>query len=185
MSGALFVKCSNIHRVYASSTDSTVCITVRINPLARAMESAFSNRRIRRLMTPSYETMSDTHPLIRLETIVLIGIGGFAGSNLRYFVAELLPGLPGTLIANATGSFVLGFILYEAMYSGLLAEQTHWVAATGFLSSFTTYSTFALQTALASPIWMVGNVFANYALGISGVLLGRAFARMVGGAGGW
>lgn len=136
-------------------------------------------------MTPSYETMSDTHLLIRLETVALIGIGGFAGSNLRYFIGELLPGLPATLIANAIGSFALGFILYEAMYSGLLADETHWVAATGFLSSFTTYSTFALQTALVSPIWMVGNVFANYALGISGVLLGRAFARMVEGTDGW
>lgn len=129
--------------------------------------------------------MSNTHPLIRLETIALIGIGGFAGSNLRYFVGELLPGLPGTLIANAIGSFVLGFILYEAMHSGLLADQTHWVAATGFLSSFTTYSTFALQTSLVSPFWMLGNVLANYALGIGGVLLGRSVARRMGGAREW
>jgi CrcB protein len=37
--------------------------------------------------------MSDTHPLIQLETIALIGIGGFAGSNLRYFIGGLAPDL--------------------------------------------------------------------------------------------
>lgn len=87
--------------------------------------------------------------------------------------------MSGTLFVNAVGSFVLGFVLYEAKYSGLLAEQTHWVGATGFLSSFTTYSAFALQTARAQPVLMIGNVAATYALGFSGVFLGRWIARLV------
>lgn len=123
--------------------------------------------------------MSNKHPLVRIETVVLIGIGGFAGSNLRFFVAEFLPELTATLFVNAIGSFALGFVLYEAKYSGLLAEQTHWVGATGFLSSFTTYSTFALQTVRAQPMWMIANVSATYALGFIGVLLGRWVAQLV------
>ncbi|MFC6964269.1 fluoride efflux transporter FluC [Halocatena marina] len=124
--------------------------------------------------------MSDDPPLIWLETVVLIGIGGFAGANLRYFVAGVLPGLPGTLIANATGSLMLGFMLYEAMHTNMLSNETHLVAATGFLSSFTTYSTFALQTTLAStPVLMGINVLANYVLGFGGVLLGRAVTRLM------
>lgn len=125
---------------------------------------------------------ANEHPLVRLETVALVGIGGFAGSNLRYFVAGITPGpeAVGTLLVNALGSVVLGFILYEAMYSGLLDERTQLVAATGFLSSFTTYSTFAFQTALlGSPLWMIVNVLANYALGFSGVLVGRQFARTI------
>lgn len=125
---------------------------------------------------------ANEHPLVRLETVVLIGIGGFAGSNLRFFLGGIAPGprAATTLLVNALGSVVLGFILYEAMYSGLLDEQTQLVAATGFLSSFTTYSTFAFQTALlASPLWMAVNVTANYALGFSGVLVGRRFARAI------
>lgn len=123
---------------------------------------------------------ANEHPLVRLETVALVGIGGFAGSNLRYFLDGIAPGpqAVGTLLVNALGSIALGFILYEAIYSGLLGEETQLVAATGFLSSFTTYSTFALQTALlTSPLWMVVNVLANYALGFSGVLVGRRFAR--------
>lgn len=124
------------------------------------------------------------HPLIGLETVVLIAIGGFAGSNLRYFVAELLPesAVLGTLFVNVVGSILLGFILYEAMYSGLLDERTKIITATGFLSSFTTYSTFALQTALlSSPLWIALNVLGNYALGFSGVLIGRGLARTIEG----
>ncbi|UPM42264.1 fluoride efflux transporter FluC [Halocatena salina] len=130
---------------------------------------------------------ANEHPLVRLETAALIGIGGFAGSNLRYFLDGVAPGpqAMGTLLVNAAGSIALGFILYEAMYSGLLGERTRLVAATGFLSSFTTYSTFAVQTALLeSPLWMVLNVFANYALGFAGVLVGRQLARTIEGSDG-
>lgn len=127
--------------------------------------------------------MSRTHPLRTVEAIALVSIGGFAGSNLRYLVATLLPGPAGTLLVNVAGSFVLGFVLYEALSTGLFTERTRMVVATGFLSSLTTYSTFALQTALAdSPVAMVANVLATYALGFAGVLAGRTLARRIGGA---
>ena len=125
--------------------------------------------------------MSD-HPLRTLEAVVLVAIGGFAGSNLRYFVARVLPGAGGTLLVNVAGSFALGFLLYEALYSNIVTERARLVLTTGFLSSLTTYSTFALQTALLdSPIWMLANVLVTYALGFSGVLAGRALARRVDG----
>ncbi|WP_276270524.1 CrcB family protein [Haloarcula litorea] len=124
--------------------------------------------------------MTDTHPLAVVETVVLVGIGGFAGSNLRYFVAGVLPGLPGTLLVNAAGSFALGVLVYEAHRIGVLADETSLAASTGFLSSFTTYSTFALQTARAAE-WALLNVGANYALGFAGVLAARAAVDAVGG----
>ncbi len=123
--------------------------------------------------------MPSDHPLARLETLALVGIGGFAGANLRYLAAELAPGLPGTLVANVLGSFALGFVLYEAIYTDLVAAEARTVISTGFLSSFTTYSTFALQTAGASPPWLVANVLANYGLGFGAVLLGRRLAAGV------
>jgi CrcB protein len=120
--------------------------------------------------------MSSDHSLARFEALALVGIGGFAGANLRYLAAELAPGLPGTLAANVLGSFALGFVLYESIYTDLLAAEARTVLSTGFLSSFTTYSTFALQTAGASPPWMAANVLANYGLGFGAVLLGRRLA---------
>ncbi|WP_160133677.1 fluoride efflux transporter FluC [Halococcus salsus] len=124
--------------------------------------------------------MPDTHPLRTLESVVLIAIGGFSGSNLRYFVATLVPGPVGTLAVNVVGSFVLGFVLYEAIYTGILAERMQLVFTTGFLSSLTTYSTFGVQTVLLdTPLLMVGNVVATYALGFAGVFAGRALARRI------
>lgn len=125
--------------------------------------------------------MSDTHPLRALDSLVLIAIGGFAGANLRYLFGLALPGPGGTLLANALGSLALGFVLSEVIHVGLLTDRSRLVVATGFLSSFTTYSTFAVQTvALDSPAATVGNVVATYALGFAGVLVGGALARLIG-----
>lgn len=120
------------------------------------------------------------HPLATVETFVLVAIGGFVGSNLRYLVDRVAAGPEGTLLVNVAGSFALGFVLYEALYSGILTGRTRLVVATGLLSSLTTYSTFVLETATATPRVLVANVLASYALGFAGVLAGRSLARAVG-----
>ncbi|MFB6135160.1 MAG: CrcB family protein [Halobacteriaceae archaeon] len=118
-----------------------------------------------------------THPVAFLEVATLVAVGGFAGSNLRFFVGGLLPGLPGTLLVNAAGSLALGFVMYESLLSGRLARETQFVVASGFLSSLTTYSTFAVQSATAGVPLLFANVAANYACGFGAVLVGRALAR--------
>ena len=127
--------------------------------------------------------MSDDHALSRLEPLVLVAVGGFAGAALRYVVALALPGaVPwGTLAANCLGSFALGVVLYERHFVDALSVETRLVVGTGFLSSFTTYSTFAAETASLAggqaPTLAAANVAANYALGVTGVVCGRWVAR--------
>ncbi len=124
--------------------------------------------------------MAETHPLVRLETLALIGIGGFAGSNLRFLAVGLLSEVAAVLLVNVIGSFVLGFLVYEAQYAGIVNRQSRLVFTTGFLSSLTTYSTFAVQSALAAnPGWLLLIVGANYGLGFAGVLASRSLARRV------
>ena len=124
--------------------------------------------------------MTDDHPLVRLETLALIGIGGFAGSNLRFFALGLLSDVAAVLLVNVLGSFVLGFIVYEAEYTGVVDRSSRIVFTTGVLSSLTTYSTFAIQTALAAePLLLVTIVAANYGLGFAGVLASRELARKI------
>ncbi|WP_137283930.1 fluoride efflux transporter FluC [Halorussus salinisoli] len=121
--------------------------------------------------------------LERLEPLLLVAVGGFAGAVLRHVVAVALPGgFPwGTLAVNVGGSFALGVLLYEAKLAGRLGAETRLVLGTGFLSSFTTYSTFALQTSALSPTLAVVNVGANYALGFAAVLAGRFAVRSLAG----
>ncbi|GAD52899.1 crcB protein [Halarchaeum acidiphilum MH1-52-1] len=126
-------------------------------------------------------TLTSGTLLSRLEVVALIALGGFAGANCRHIAGLLLPGLGGTLLANVCGAFLLGFVLYESIYAGSLSPETRLAVSTGFLSSFTTYSTFAVQSAQSEPLVLVGNVVANYALGFAAVLAGRALARRVAG----
>jgi CrcB protein len=121
-----------------------------------------------------------SHPLKRLEPLLLIAVGGFVGAMLRHLVAVSLPAgaLPwGTLAANVSGSFALGVLLYEKHLADLLTPQARLIVGTGFLSSFTTYSTFAVDTASLSPEFAVLNVAGNYALGFAAVGLGQIVAR--------
>jgi CrcB protein len=120
--------------------------------------------------------MGGRHPLVHVETVTLIAVGGFLGSNLRFLVGMVSPGLLGTLLVNVTGSTVLGFLVYEALNTDLLADSSRMVLTTGLLSSFTTYSTFAVETVQADPLLGLLNLVASYGLGFVGVLLGRSLA---------
>jgi CrcB protein len=116
--------------------------------------------------------------LARFEPVLLVALGGFAGAISRYGVALALPEtFPwGTLAVNVLGSFVLGVLLYERHLADALSAETRLVAGTGFLSSFTTYSTFALETVELAPRLAVANVAGTYTLGLVAVVCGRAVA---------
>ncbi|ATW90019.1 CrcB protein [Halohasta litchfieldiae] len=114
--------------------------------------------------------------LTQLEPTLLIAVGGFAGANLRQFVDLLVPGtLPGTLAVNILGSFALGVLIYDSLDQQAIGDNSRLVFGTGFLSSFTTYSTFVIDTLLAEPLTAVGYVGVSYLCGFLAVLVGRWF----------
>lgn len=115
-----------------------------------------------------------------VELVFLVGIGGFAGASLRHVVSLAVPGLGGTFVANVAGCLALGVLAYEAELVGIVAEETYYAATTGFLSSFTTYSTFALDVVQSPALVGVGYVVATYAVGFVAVLVGRGVARTLG-----
>jgi len=123
-----------------------------------------------------------THLLGRIEPLVLIAVGGCFGAMLRHAVTVTFPAATvpwGTLVANVTGSFALGVLLYEAHLAGVLSAETRLIVGTGFLSSFTTYSTFAVETAGLDPTVAVANVGLNYVLGFTAIVCGRWVARVI------
>lgn len=115
----------------------------------------------------------------RIRSLALIAVGGFLGAASRHVVAVAFPAaFPwGTLLANVTGAFLLGLLLYEAELLGQLSADTRLLAGTGFCSSFTTYSTFAVETTQLSPQLAALNVGANYVLGLLAVVLGQLVVR--------
>lgn len=124
--------------------------------------------------------MARTHPLEHVEAIIVVGIGGFAGSNLRYFVELFVPGsMTATMSVNILGCFALGFLIYEEIFSGTISGPSRTLMATGFIASFTTYSTFIIDALTATPMMAIGYISGSYALGFGAVLLGREAARWV------
>jgi CrcB protein len=127
--------------------------------------------------------MSESHALSRAEPLLLVAVGGFAGAVLRHTVSLSAPNLGavdgavvGTLAVNVLGSFALGVLLYEAHLADALSAETRLVLGTGFLSSFTTYSTFAVQTSGLGAEIAALNVVANYGLGFVAAVCGQVVA---------
>ena len=75
----------------------------------------------------------------------LVGLGGAAGSVLRYSVQRLLnASFPaGTLVVNIGGCFLIG--LLWALGNKGLDEQKRLLLMTGFCGGFTTFSAFTLE----------------------------------------
>lgn len=123
-----------------------------------------------------------TTTLRHVETVAIIAVGAFAGSNLRFLAIELASPMAGILVANVLGSLLLGFLVYEAQYMGVIDRRSRLLFTTGFLSSLTTYSGFVFQTATAGePAVVVGYALGTYALGFTAVLVGRELARRMRG----
>lgn len=83
----------------------------------------------------------------------LVALGATVGTPARFFVSgfvarrigETFPW--GTLIVNASGCFAMGLIGAFVTARGLSSSSEIWLLlATGFLGSYTTVSSFALQT---------------------------------------
>ncbi len=90
--------------------------------------------------------------LMSFSLVFAIGVGGFFGAVSRYLVAGKLslwlnsPFPFGTLVVNALGSFLLGF-LSRFLIEHVIVEETIRIGIlVGFLGAFTTFSTFSYES---------------------------------------
>jgi len=111
----------------------------------------------------------------RARGYALVAAGGALGAAARYGVGAVLPSLVSTFAANAVGCFAVGYVLHAASIDAV-GEEARLLAATGFVSSFTTYSTFALDTFGARPAVAVIYVASSYAVGFAAVVAGKSVA---------
>ena len=86
-----------------------------------------------------------------IRTLLLVGLGGFAGSSFRYLVQRMIASVTtlsfpyGTLTINISGSLLIGIIFGIAEKSDLLSPEARLFLITGVLGGFTTFSTFTLD----------------------------------------
>ncbi|MFZ5595478.1 MAG: fluoride efflux transporter CrcB [Bacillota bacterium] len=87
-----------------------------------------------------------------MNSILLVGIGGFFGAVARYllgkYVGRLWKGdFPlGTFIINVIGSFLLGLTFFHPVLSKALGREISLGLGIGFLGAFTTFSTMEYET---------------------------------------
>jgi fluoride exporter len=121
-----------------------------------------------------------------MDKIVLVLIGGAAGSLARYLTGTAImsrfPGrFPlGTLIVNVSGCFLIGVIM--TLLSERPAPHPNWrlFLVVGFLGGFTTFSSFAYETYVATRDGNMGiglmNILTSVVLGYVAVWLGAMSA---------
>lgn len=122
--------------------------------------------------------------------ILLVGLGGFIGSVLRYVMSGYVQqwtksfDFPyGTLAVNLLGCFVIGFLSQLAETHGVFTAETRVFVFVGILGGFTTFSTFGNETMNllrdGENFLAVANVTGHVVLGLGAVWLGRVLAYKI------
>ena len=118
---------------------------------------------------------------------LLIGLGGFFGANARFLVSSWAARLLGanfpygTLLANISGSLLLGVTLAVLHDRALLASPQRHFFVVGFLGAYTTFSTFAYESmqlfqngsVLLGVLNIVGSVMVGLLAVVCGFWIGR------------
>lgn len=129
--------------------------------------------------------MSATELLLRT---LLISGGAALGANARYWLnlwtVKLGGAFPaGTLVANVSGSLLLGFLIGLGQNRLPLPDGWRLFLIVGFCGSYTTFSTYAaesiglFESELASLAWL--NILTSNALALLSVLAGMWIARLL------
>jgi|SRR5579872_3351769 len=116
------------------------------------------------------------------QKLLVVGIGGFIGSNARYLVGEWAqrrwgPGFPyGTFVINISGCFILGLFATLALR---LSWSPQWrlLIAVGFVGAYTTFSTFEYETL---QLIVQGSRYRAAAANLLGSILVGFFAAWLG-----
>ncbi len=169
---------------------TSVCRSMAKLYLNRSAEGAESVRRMQMLDRPTAGT--DNAVMIDWwEGLVLVGAGGALGGLARFWLSQWIDNRTGgrfpwgTLVVNASGALLIGVTI------GLVADPfgARWLwllLVVGVLGSFTTVSSFSLQTVGIAERdgWRpaIAYVLLTLGGGLALVYIGHALGRVAGGA---
>ena len=121
------------------------------------------------------------------DAVVAIAIGGALGAVARCGVAEIITvpphGFPwATFWTNISGAFVLGFFVTFVAERAPQARYLRPFFAVGFLGSYTTFSTLAVETVLlvkdGRELVGIAYTLASVAAGLAVAYFGTGLARL-------
>lgn len=83
---------------------------------------------------------------------IYVGLAGAVGALARYGLGMMVDSIGpsafpvSTLLINLIGSFLLGWLTHMFLRTGKLSPQFVTIVGTGMIGSFTTFSTFSVET---------------------------------------
>ena len=120
---------------------------------------------------------------------LLIGAGGFFGAIARYVVDGFVTDRTGasfpwgTLVVNATGSFILGLLFALTAERAILPADIRAPVMIGFIGAYTTFSTYMLESwnLIESGSYgaAIGNLGGSILIGLLMVSLGLLVGRAI------
>ncbi len=124
-----------------------------------------------------------------MNSVLLVGIGGFIGSVMRYLLGGYVQQSSksifpyGTLTVNVLGCFMIGFLAQLAENRGVFSSEARAFLFIGVLGGFTTFSSFGNETLNLARDGQLLIAFANVGLnvfvGLLAVWLGRTVSYLV------
>ena len=125
-----------------------------------------------------------------LQNILIVGLGGFIGSAMRYLLNTGIyrlfdyPTFPiGILIVNVLGCLSIGFLSGLAESRELFTSELRLFIFIGFLGGFTTFSSFGYDTFGLVRDSQLGMAFLNVILhmiiGLGAVWVGFSCSRLL------
>jgi CrcB protein len=120
-----------------------------------------------------------------MSIYISIALGGSLGAISRYWVSTatyswLGNNFPyGTLMVNVTGSLVMGFLTVVLVQRFDVSDEVRLALIVGFLGSFTTFSTFSMDTIHWIESGAVIKALAYILVSVTACVLG-AWAGMIG-----
>ena len=121
--------------------------------------------------------------------MLLVALGGSLGAVCRWGLSSWIDRLRGDgflfplgiFAANTAGCFLFGILIGLSEGKGWLNEPCRLLLCTGFLGSFTTFSTFSWDTVElwrgGAAGWAVANVVAGVAAGLLAVWAGYSLGK--------
>ena len=122
--------------------------------------------------------------------ILMVGMGGFAGSICRYLVSDLShrlfanPFFPyGTLTVNVVGCLLIGLLGGLSETRQIFTPEIRAMIFIGFLGGFTTFSTFGYEIFTVARdgqfISAMTNLMLHLALGFGAVWFGFSMSKLL------
>lgn len=139
----------------------------------KALTRPFNHARLRllcqynRIYLKYYENNNKAFPFIQgaiMKTLLLLALAGALGTLARFGLSGFINGIMGSMgsafpwgifVTNVLGCFLFGAVWSMAGIHQILSDSTRIILLTGFMGSFTTFSTFIFdsQSLLENSNW--------------------------------